>query len=70
MEKATKTPENTALHDLPTIRKVEFSGEAHSIKDWAKITGLPRETIVARLECGCPVFQALTVPVGGYWDYE
>lgn len=42
---------------------LEHDGKRLTVTDWEAETGIPRRTIVARLERGLPVEQALTLPI-------
>jgi hypothetical protein len=66
------TPENCywATDDIQrrnkrTNRMLTFEGRTLCAKDWSKITGLHRTTILQRVDSGWPVDQALTMPPQG-----
>lgn len=40
-------------------RYIRFNGEAHSVADWARITGIPYETLIARVKRGWTAERAL-----------
>ena len=42
---------------------IEFRGERRSVSQWARATGIPRDTLSFRLENGWSITDALTIPV-------
>lgn len=36
------------------VRKITMNGETHTLSEWARITGLDRQTIRKRIADGCP----------------
>ncbi len=51
----------------PTVKReptvLECDGELHTLREWAEITGVAKETIRKRLWRGWSVPEALTIPV-------
>jgi hypothetical protein len=45
-----------------STRLIEYNGQANSILEWSRITGINRRTITQRLSNGWPVHEALTKP--------
>lgn len=44
-------------------RLITYNGETHNIAEWVTITGIPRNTLVKRLNNGWDIGKALTSPV-------
>ena len=44
-------------------RIITYNGEAHNIAEWVEIIGIPRNTLVKRLNSGWEIEDALTKPV-------
>lgn len=44
-------------------RRIEIGGEGHTVAEWARLTGTPKSTILARLEDGWDAERAIFAPV-------
>ena len=53
----------TQTNNTRTNRRVTFRGETHTVAEWARIIGMPRDTLKCRLHHGWPPERALTTPV-------
>jgi len=63
-----KERNNPLAHGLPgslhpQAKQITFGGATHCANEWAKIVGLKKQTLHARLKKGWPIERALTTPV-------
>lgn len=54
-------PDEIQANNKTNNRILELNGERHTVQEWARIKGVPRERINARLKRGWTVADALTV---------
>ena len=51
------------LNNKRNNRIIEYNGESHNVSEWVIITGIPRNTLVKRLNSGWEAEVALTKPI-------